>query len=109
MFEFIDANLSLFNSIGLFLTNCLILYVIYNHGRLIKVVESVSDIATDTFKGHHEHILLANRDKNCLEEVSSKTDPKFIREKSKFNNCGPFTTKERKEAGFVTRTEAAKG
>jgi len=109
MFEFISAYLTELNSIGLFFVSCGLLAVAYNQYSLTKVVSSTTDVALDTYKGHHEHILLANRDKNCCEEVSSKTDPEFIRETSEYKDCGAFTTKERKNSGCVTRTEAAKG
>jgi hypothetical protein len=69
----------------------------------VKIMEAIS---LDTYKDHHEHILLANRDKNCYEEVSSKTDPKFIRTTKENGKPGAFIPQDRKTHGPCTRTEA---
>jgi len=54
--------------------------VIFSINRRLKKVEYLS---RDVYKDHHEHILLANRDKNCCQTVSSKTDPKLVAKASR--------------------------
>ena len=44
MFDFINANLSELNSIGLFLTNCVMLYIVLNQGKLTKLVGKLVDV-----------------------------------------------------------------
>ena len=49
------------------------IFILVQIRKLDKRLDKLKGLTIDTYKSQHEHILLANRDKNCSEDVSSKT------------------------------------
>jgi len=48
MFEFISANLSAFNSLGLLFVSCTVLSLALNQGKVIKLVDKLVDFCKPT-------------------------------------------------------------
>ena len=88
--------------ISLFIFTALLIIIYYKLNKRIKKLE---DFIVDIYKGHHEHVLISNRDEDNSSKIST-----FFRDKQpdRQEKYCAFTTKERKAAGLVTRGKAGK-
>lgn len=88
----------------LFIFSISLVFLYKGFANLSGRLDKVESITINTYKNYHTSVLTSNR-----ERESDCCDSKFVRDTKggkRPKDCAPFTTKERKEAGFVTRTEA---